>query len=191
MYKWLPALLLQASQTAADLHIGWIAELGSGASEADIVLCEEALSITLPLSYRMFLAKHNGARLGLNPNTPGAEPLGLAVRILSLVDMTLALKELRNLLKDEADLQDRFIPLASYGAEGDFVLADLSRAIDGEAIVIDGWHEIYPSWSDAVPLSNTFAIWLKTMLESFVNRHTLLQHWVNETETVATLRDPK
>jgi hypothetical protein len=174
-------LVAKAPHVAAENGVGWRAEFGEPAEDAQIAEVEAALSVTLSSSHRAFLKRYDGAYLAIDLFHESG--LSHDVRVLSCAEMIEDTTSERVFLDEyftgivEKPPLSSAIVVARYGHSGDICLGDPANTVDGEYVILDGFNESPDTWAVSV-IARTFGEWLERMLASFVEEQKILPYWM-------------
>lgn len=189
-YGWLLDQIAKAAEVAAELSIGWRAELGDAASDVLIDACESAIGTPLSPTHREFLRLHDGAHFVISlPFHDFELPIGISppysydVRILSCLEIIATTQRTRAFLEEffsgivaDPPLTSAIV-IARYEHSGDKCLADPTNVADGEYAILDAFHEAPDDWASAV-IARSFREWLERMLAAFISEQKLLYYWM-------------
>jgi hypothetical protein len=65
-------------------------------------------------------------------------------------------------------------------------LADYNRVKNGEAAIIDAFHEVPQEWLFAPVIAPSFEEWLRRVIDNFVTRQEIFWYWMPGDLTIAS-----
>lgn len=182
MFEWLPERIEQAHRVFQEFSLDWTFILNSPATETEIRVCEAALGIPLPPSYREFLLQYNGVRLfGLNQGETFDDSAWDSPRLIiqgtdSLIEFNQQQKE--GMFTDEEwNSLIAFCYLESIGT-GDFCALDPQQALNSEYTVLDCMHELTPAEWRQAQIATSFAEWLERIFSQVVDGRKQPEYWL-------------
>lgn len=194
MYEWMPDAIEQAKTVFRQLALPWGFKLGIPASEEDISWCERSLDLSLPVSYRKFLLKYNGAQLFCSAHDPNNH-LENREDIMSPCSGVF-LFGIEDIIKQKARIYDWFkndedFPVEEYSSilpvayldrirTGDFCSLYLNCGPGIEPPVLDCDHEKLPSdWKKAV-IADSLERWISDMFYCVISDKNIPEYWIDE-----------
>ncbi|MUL38317.1 SMI1/KNR4 family protein [Gloeocapsopsis dulcis] len=167
MFEWLPERIEQAKIISQEFSLDWRFILNLPATEAEIRTCETDLGVLLPLSYREFLLRWNGASLF-------REESQLSGGVLSEIGIK-GTHELLNFNREEKvnftnEEWDSLILFCYLGMSADYCGFDPSQEKNAEYAVLDCFHELEPAQWRQSKIASSFIEWLEQIFEQVAQK---------------------
>lgn len=190
MYEWMADAIEEAEALFQDISLDWQFKLNRAATEREILTCENELNIQLPLCYRRFILKHNGAHLFCSASGNISNTNSWWADSGIVIFGTKALIEYRPqtydyfIYDDNSTSEDysSILPIAYLGRllTGDFCSLNLNDSIQGHHAVIDCDHELPPSdWKKAT-IAESLDVWLRKIFECVIKGKSFPEYWIED-----------
>ena len=193
MFEWLPERIEQARRVFQEFSLDWTFILNSPATEAEIRVCEAALGVPLPPSYRKFLLQYNGARLFcLDQGETFDDSAWDSPRLI--IQGTDNLIEFNQQQKEDMFTDEEWNSLIAFCylecmGTGDFCAFAPQQAIASEYAVLDCRHELTPvEWREA-QIAVSFAEWLERIFSQVVDYRKQPEYWLESEASSFSLAD--
>lgn len=191
MFEWLPARIEQARRVFQEYSLDWTFNLNSPATEEEIRVCEAALGVPLPPSYRNFLLQYNGGRLfcfdqeEMLDDSAWDSPRLIIQGTDNLIEFNQQQKEM--FTDQEWNSLIAFCDLECMGS-GDFCGFDPQQALNSEYAVLDCMHELTPLEWQQTRIATSFAEWLERIFSQVVDHRKQPEYWL-EIEASSSLAE--
>ncbi len=188
MYDWMGSSIEQANTIFQEFSLEWKFLFNSGAGKEQIIKCESELNLSLPLSYREFLLRHNGVHLFYNELEERSDSYswwaGSGVKIFGTTDL-LSYRHYRQETSSPYSKREdqsilRFTYLGRIGT-GDFCALDTAKFSESECPVLDCDQDYPPSRWKETPIAFSFEEWLIKMFDRIINHKSLPEYWFSDT----------
>jgi SMI1-KNR4 cell-wall len=190
MYEWIYEAISESNQIFKQLSLDWNFHMQKGASKEEIAECEKELGLSLPLSYKEFILKHNGAYLFFSDVGTTSSSNSWWADSGVILFGTRALKEYKPLIYDSFLLDDdsctddyqSILPIAYLGRlmSGDFCALSLDRSVQGEYPVLDCNRELPASdWKRTI-IADSIDTWLRGMFERVIKDKSFPEYWIHD-----------
>lgn len=187
MYEWFDSLVKESTDIFRGFSLDWDFQFNDPASEGEIEEYELKTGIKLPLSYKLFLLRHNGAHLfcseAANAIFSGSSSTWASsgVLIFSLSSTIEYRNEIHGIYETPEDALP--LPIAYLGrmGTGDFCSLGVKEINGLEKPVLDCDHDYSPKeWSNSV-ISASFEEWIKKMFDQIIKYRNVPEYWYSDT----------
>jgi len=187
MYEWLDGLVKESTDIFRELSLDWDFQFNDPASEGEVEEYELKTGIKLPISYKRFLLRCNGAHLFHSKaastifsgsSSTWANSGILIFRLSSTIEYRNEIHEIYETPEDVLPL-----PIAYLGriGTGDFCSLGIKEINDFEKPVLDCDHDYSPEeWSNSV-IAASFEEWIKEMFDQIINYRNVPEYWYSDT----------